>query len=133
MGSDDGGEAAAPGWYPDPKRLPRDRYFDGHEWTSSVRDRDGLASDPMGPLPAGRDAWIDPLVMAALQRPSTPTWWTRNRRRVGIGSIVAALMALGVAAIVQPSALGSVALYAVAAAMLALRIWSSTWARGGDH
>lgn len=130
MGTGESG-GAQPGWYADPKLGPRERYFDGSEWTSSVRDGNGLSSDPMGPLPPGRDAWIAPVVMDLLHRPSTPTWWHRNRTRVAVAVGVVVVTAVVVAAIVRPRALGTVALAAVVAGLLGVRLWSS--ALGGDE
>lgn len=124
-----GGDTAPPGWYPDPKLEPRERYFDGREWTSSVRDGNGLTSDPMGPLPSGRDAWIAPGVMDPLHRPATPTWWHRHRARVAVVVGAVALAAIVVAAIVRPRALGTVALAAVVAFVLGERLWLTALGR----
>ena len=33
------GKLAAAGWYPDPAGLPRQRYFDGQEWTGHYSDQ----------------------------------------------------------------------------------------------
>jgi Protein of unknown function (DUF2510) len=33
------GELAAAGWYPDPAGAPRQRYFDGQEWTERYSDQ----------------------------------------------------------------------------------------------
>ncbi|MBN2841254.1 MAG: DUF2510 domain-containing protein [Coriobacteriia bacterium] len=35
-----------PGWFPDPAGRHESRYWDGIEWTSAVRDRDGDSVDP---------------------------------------------------------------------------------------
>ncbi len=117
--------AAPPGWYPDPKRLPRERYFDGCEWTSSVRDGNGLTSDPMGPLPMGRDAWIAPEVLQLLHRPAVPTWWHRHRNKVRIGLGLLLVVALVVAVVVRPRALGTLALAAAAVGVMGLGLWSA--------
>ncbi|MFN8126424.1 MAG: DUF2510 domain-containing protein [Candidatus Nanopelagicales bacterium] len=29
--------AIDPGWYPDPKGMPQERYWDGHSWTDHTR------------------------------------------------------------------------------------------------
>ncbi len=44
--TDNSGQAAAPGWYPDPSGSARQRYFDGEVWTDHFHDEGAAA--PMG-------------------------------------------------------------------------------------
>lgn len=41
----DGGQQAAPGWYPDPYQPARLRYWDGAEWTDHYHEGDGKLPD----------------------------------------------------------------------------------------
>ena len=53
---------AAPGWYPDPESMSRERYWDGAAWSVQVREtgtqiRPAMPSGPATP-PAGEDPTV---------------------------------------------------------------------------
>jgi hypothetical protein len=116
-------ESTPPGWYPDPKFTERERFFDGQDWTADVRDAGGLASDPLGPLPAGRDAWTSPMVMKLLHRPATETWWTRHRWKVAVGAAAVLVTATVATAFAAPRARSAIAFVSMAAVGVGALLW----------
>ena len=68
------GDAAPPGWYPDPGRAHQYRYFDGGSWTDHVSDNGVATQAPLGPTPPGLVGWYPPAVMvqSAYPQPRLP-------------------------------------------------------------
>ena len=76
-------EGAPPGWYPDPSRGARLRYWDGREWTAGVSDGSGVRELPLDPEGAAA-AWED----LEDRRAEWPSWLAA----VGLAAIVAGTM-----------------------------------------
>jgi len=98
-----------------------------------VRDGETVTSDPMGPLPAGREAWISPVVMALRDRPPEPTWWTRHRRQVVLAIAAVCLGGLVTVVIVRPATLETIGFVAIVVIVFALRFSLGRRPDDGQH
>lgn len=123
--------ATPAGWYPDPVLRSRERYFDGHAWTSSVRTGNDVTSDPLGPLPPGRTSWLSPRVTELLARPAQPTAWERHRKRIVLATVTTVVVAVVATALVRPAAAAGLALVVIALTTLGVRSWAAS--RGEDE
>lgn len=84
------------GWYPDPTRDGRERYWDGHEWTSHVRVKGAMPGWYPDPTTSGQDRyWNGHEWTGAVKKSDPVTEAEMNQRRAaaaaaGLATVTAA-------------------------------------------
>ncbi|HWC22811.1 MAG TPA: DUF2510 domain-containing protein [Flexivirga sp.] len=86
------------GWYPDPQGSPRQRYWDGNQWTEQFAPAENLASATQ-PIPRAQQQWAEQ--PAPLAKPARP-WWKRRWVQITAAAVVAFFAIGGIASALSP-------------------------------